>query len=108
VSTAEFDLRGYFPGDIYGGLLSRIVRQAWEMGASELVLIHGHGRSRGIVPYFVNTHTGLLGLAVRRTLKNALELRQWIFHSTINRGNAGLTSIRLKPNPEPSRTEFEL
>jgi hypothetical protein len=106
--TAEFDLHGYFPGDIYGGLLTRIVQQAWEMGASELVLIHGHGRNRGITPGFVNTNTGFLGLTVRRTLKNALELRQWIFHSTINRGDAGLTSIRLKPNPAPSRTEFEL
>jgi hypothetical protein len=108
MTTQEFDLHGYYPGDIYGGLLTRIVRQAWEMGAGELVLIHGHGRNRGIVPYFVNTNTGLLGLAVRRTLKNALELRQWIYHSTINRGDAGLTSVRLKPNPEPSRTALEL
>jgi len=106
--TAEFDLHGYFPADIYDGLLSRIVQQAWEMGASELVVIHGHGRNRGIVPYFVNTNTGLLGLAVRRTLKNILELRQWIYHSTINRGDAGLTSVRLKPNSSPSRTAFEL
>jgi len=108
MTTVEFDLHGYYPGDIYNGLLSRIVQQAWEMGASELDLIHGHGRNRGIVPYFVNTNTGLLGLAVRRTLKSSLELRQRIYHSTINRGDAGLTSIRLKPNPAPSRTEFEL
>jgi hypothetical protein len=108
MTIAEFDLHGYFPGDIHNGLLTRVVQQAWEMGASELVLIHGHGRNRGISPGFVNTNTGFLGLTVRRTLKNALELRQWIFHSTINRGDAGLTSIRLKPNPETSRTEFEL
>jgi hypothetical protein len=54
ISTAEFDLHGYYSRDIYGGLLTRIVQQALEMGASELVLIHG--RSRGISPGFVNTN----------------------------------------------------
>jgi hypothetical protein len=43
MTTVEFDLHGYYPGDIYNGLLTRIVQQAWEMGASDLVLIHGHG-----------------------------------------------------------------
>jgi hypothetical protein len=46
--VGQFGLHGYYPGDIYNGLLTRIVQQAWEMGASELVLIHGHGRNRGI------------------------------------------------------------
>lgn len=47
MEIAEFDLHGYYPGDIYSGLLTRIVQQAWEMGAKELVLIHGHVRNRG-------------------------------------------------------------
>lgn len=108
METAEFDLHGYYPQDIYHGLLTQIVQQAWEMGASELVLIHGHGRNRGITPGFVNTNTGALGLAVRSTLKNSSDLRQWIYHSTIYRGDAGSTNVRLKPNPAPSRTAFEV
>jgi len=78
------------------------------MGAKELVLIHGHGRNRGITPGFVNTNTGALGLAVRRTLQSGIALPQWIYHSTINRDDEGSTSVRLKPNPAPSRTAFEL
>ena len=106
--TAEFDLHGYYPADIYNGLLTRIVQQAWAMGADELVLIHGHGHNRGISVGFVNTNTGFLGLTVRRTLKSAEKLRQWIYPSTIHRGDSGLTTVRLKPNPSPSRTAFEL
>ncbi len=42
----EIDLHGYHPRDSVGsGVLERIVQQAWEMGASELTLIHGHGRN---------------------------------------------------------------
>jgi len=107
-AVAEFDLHGYYPGDIYNGLLSRIVQQAWEMGAMKLALIHGHGRNRGITPGFVNTNTGFLGLAVRRALLCDKALRQWIYHSTIYRGDAGWTSVRLKPNPAPSRKTFEI
>jgi hypothetical protein len=107
MATVEFDLHGYYPADVYDGLVNRIVQQAWEMGASELVLIHGHGRHRGITPGFVNTNTGFLGLTVRRTLKSD-DLRRWIYHSTIYRSHAGSTSVRLKPNPAPSRTAFEL
>jgi hypothetical protein len=106
--TAEVDLHGYYPGDIENGLLRRIVQQAWEMGASALVLIHGHGRNRGITPGFVNTNTGFLGLTVRRALRGDPELRQWIYPSTIERADSGLTSIRLKPNRAPSRTALEL
>jgi len=107
MTMVEFDLHGYYPVDIDAGLLNRIVQQAWEMGAGELVLIHGHGRNRGIRPGFVNTNTGFLGLTVRRTLKND-ELRRWIYHSTVYRGDPGSTSVRLKPNPTPSRAAFEL
>ena len=106
-SIKEVDLHGYHPSDIYSDLLSKIVQQAWEMGTGQLVLIHGHGRNRGISVGFVNTNTGYLGLTVRSTLKNDDTLRQWIFPSTIDRGNSGSTIVRLKPNPSPSRTAFD-
>jgi hypothetical protein len=49
-----------------------------------------------------------LPLTVRRTLKSDHALRQWIYPSTIKRGDSGLTTVRLKPNPDPSRTALEL
>lgn len=102
-AVAEFDLHGYYPGDIYHGLLTQVVRQAWEMGASDLVLIHGHGRNRGITPGFVNTNTGALGLAVRSTLKNSSDLREWIYHSTIYRGeNNSRKQLRLLTIASPT------
>ena len=52
----EVDLHGYHPNDIDD--LSVIIEQAWEMGATRVRLIHGHGRNRGISPGFVNTNTG--------------------------------------------------
>ena len=106
--NSVFDLHGYYPEDIYNGLLIRIAQQAWEMDARELTLIHGHGRTRGREPGFVHTDTGVLGLAVRRTLMNSLEIRQWVFCSTICRSQAGRTTVRLRLNPRPSRKEFEL
>ena len=30
MQTVQFDLHGYYPGDIYNGLLTRIVQQVWE------------------------------------------------------------------------------
>ena len=45
----QIDLHGYHPGEIvFNGVLGNILQQAWEMGADELTLIHGHGRNRGI------------------------------------------------------------
>jgi hypothetical protein len=49
-------------GGVCCGVLAKIVEQAWEMGKRELILIHGHGRNRGITPGFVNTNTGFFGL----------------------------------------------
>jgi hypothetical protein len=43
---------------VWNGILTKLVKQAWEMGETELILIHGHGRNRGITPGFVNTNTG--------------------------------------------------
>src|SRR5580700_7130756 len=60
------DLHGYYPTDITGypyatkgSPLTRIVEQAWEMGAGSIRFIHGHGRNRGISPGFVNTRPAL-------------------------------------------------
>jgi hypothetical protein len=107
VRIAEFDLHGFHPRDIDGCLLARISHQAWEMGVGRLVLIHGHGRNRGLTPGFVNTNTGYLGLTVRRALRSGPDIRQWLFVSTVDRGHAGSTKVRVKPNPKPSRKEFD-
>ena len=40
----EVDIHGYHPEDIN---VAAIVQQAWEMGETELWIIHGHGRNRG-------------------------------------------------------------
>jgi hypothetical protein len=54
----EIDLHGYHPAEIvFNGVLSKILQQVWETGESDLTLIHGHGRNRGITPGFVNTNT---------------------------------------------------
>jgi hypothetical protein len=41
---------------VWNGVLAELVEQVWEMGESELILIHRHGRNRGITPGFVNTN----------------------------------------------------
>ena len=62
----EVDLHGYHPAEIvFNGVLGKILQQAWEMGESDLMLIHGHGRNRGITPGFVNTNTGYFGLGIQ-------------------------------------------
>jgi hypothetical protein len=104
----EIDLHGYHPSDIvWNGILTRIVQQTWEMGVTHLRLIHGHGRNRGISPGFANTNTGFFGLEIRRALRHDKELRQWIKYTTLECGDSGITSINLKPNPSPTRTQFE-
>ncbi len=63
----RIDLHGYHPRQIvWNGVLAKLVEQAWEMGESELILIHGHGRNRGITPGFVNTNTGSSTPSLRR------------------------------------------
>ena len=105
----EIDLHGYHPSDIVLGsrVLERIVRQAWEMGEHYLVLIHGHGRNRGISPGFVNTNTGYFGLCLRRSLREDKTLRKWIYHTTLDCSDMGLTRVKLKPNPKPSRRRID-
>ncbi len=104
----EIDLHGYHPAEIvFNGTLGKIVRQTWEMGESELTLIHGHGRNRGITPGFVNTNTGYFGLCIRRVLRHDKSLRQWIRHTTLDCRQMGCTSIRLKANPKPVRKKLD-
>jgi hypothetical protein len=89
----EIDLHGYHPRDIvWSGVLTRIVQQAWEIGESELTLIHGHGRNRGISPGFVNTNTGFFGLEIRRALRHDKQLRLLILHTTLNCEHPGSTT----------------
>jgi|SRR5208282_1623872 len=100
----EVDLHGYHPNDID---LMKIIEQAWEMGAKRIRLIHGHGRKRGRSPGFVNTNTGYFGLRVKGELRGSEELRRWIKHTTLDCSHEGSTCIKLKPNPKPTRTEFD-
>ena len=101
----QIDLHGYHPAEIvFNGTLAKILQQAWEMGEDQLILIHGHGRNRGISPGFVNTNTGYFGLQIRHALRHDKSLRTWIHHTTLNCEDMGVTSVRLKPNPAPSRT----
>ncbi len=39
----KIDLHGYHPNDIVGDPLTKIIQQAWEMGAQRIQFIHGHG-----------------------------------------------------------------
>jgi hypothetical protein len=104
----EIDLHGYHPCDIVGnGILTRIIQQAWEMGEVQLTLIHGHGYKRGKSPGFVNTNTGFFGLKIRHALRQGMELRQWVKYTTLECGQRGSTSIKLKSNPAPTRTQFD-
>jgi hypothetical protein len=81
----RIDLHGYHPRQIvWNGVLAELVEQAWEMGESELILIHGHGRNRGITPGFVNTNTGFFGLEIRKALRHDQRLHRWICYTTLN------------------------
>jgi hypothetical protein len=104
----EFDLHGFRVMEITDtGVIGDIVRQCWELGETEVEFNHGHGRNRGISPGFVNTNTGCLGVAIRSELRNSSNLRQFIKISTLKCDVAGWTSIKLKPNPNPTRTALD-
>ena len=103
----EIDLHGYHPRDIDSDKLAEIIQQCWEMGEREVCFIHGHGRNRGRPPSFVNTNTGFLGLTVRKIIREGGSLKPRIFRSSLSCGDAGKTTIRLKPNPNPTRTELD-
>ncbi len=103
----DLDLHGYRPKKSKGDGLAKIIQQAWETGAEKLCLVHGHGRSRGGSPGFYNTKTGRFGLAVRRQLRDNVLLRQWIKHTTLDCRDWGATTVKLKANPAPSRSELD-
>jgi hypothetical protein len=99
-SMCEFDLHGFRVMEIADTCVIRnIIQQCWEMGETEVRIIHGHARNRGISPSFVNTNTSSLGVAIRSELRKSPELRQFIKISTLKCGDAGWTSIDLKRNP---------
>jgi hypothetical protein len=102
----EVDLHRWHPDDICGEILTNIIERAWEMGAKRIRLIHGHGRLRGISPGFVNTNTGYFGLRIRKQLRHDDELRQWIKYTTLDCSHNGSTTVKLKQNSAPTRTEF--
>jgi hypothetical protein len=107
-ATIAVDLHGYHPDDITGATLEKIVQQAWETGAERIRLIHGHGYNRGISPGFMNTNTGYFGLRIRGELRCAsAELRRWIKHTTLCCSDCGATTVKLKPNPAPTRTVLD-
>ncbi len=107
VHEVQIDLHGYHPDDICGEPLTKMITQAWEMGADSIRFIHGHGYHRGISPGFVNTNTGYFGLSIRRELRHDEQLRRWIKHSTLDCSHNGSTVVKLKPNPNRTRTEFD-
>jgi hypothetical protein len=60
-----------------------------------------------LVPYFTNTNTGYFGLEIRRALRKDKDLRQWIYHTTLDCRDIGVTSVRLRKNPSPTRKAFD-
>jgi hypothetical protein len=99
------DLHGYHPNSLGNEMVALLLQQAWEMGAPTFTFIHGHGRFRGPAP-FANTNTGWLGLTVRRILRWDVDLRQWMY-AKFDMSNAGATTVRLRPNPSPTRSKLD-
>jgi hypothetical protein len=107
INVVELDLHGYHPDDICGAPLAMICRRAWEVGATEIRLIHGHGRNRGISPGFINTNTGYFGLRIRGELRHNVELRQWIKYTTLDCSHEGSTVVKMKRNAAPIKGELD-
>jgi hypothetical protein len=101
----EIDLHGFHPRDLD---LEGLLKQAWETGADDVVLVHGHGRSRGKSPGFLNTKTGYFGLCIRATIRGNPRLKPWVKISTLDCRRWGSTSVELKKNPNPTRSEIDL
>src|SRR6266404_4563382 len=102
----NIDLHGYHPSEISA---KDLVRQAWEMGADEVVLIHGHAHKRGTSVGFFNTNTGYFGLEIRRQLRCcSSELKKWAVVSSLNCSHDGSTSLRLRQNLAPNRQKIDL
>jgi hypothetical protein len=104
----ELDLHGFRISEVVdAGVIDKVMQQCWEMGETEVKIIHGHGRNRGISPGFVNTNTGRLGLAIRSHIRHSPRVKQFVKISTLDCTDAGCTLIRLKPNVNPSRAELD-
>lgn len=103
--SLRIDLHGYHPSEIDVGDL---LRQAWEMGAPEVTLIHGHGHGRGLSVGFVNTNTGYFGLCIRSGIRGNKNLKPWVKTSTLDCSRDRSTTVKLKKNPNPTRTNLEL
>jgi hypothetical protein len=56
----------------------------------------------------VNTNTGYFGLCVRGELRRNKDLRRWIKYTTLDCGDWGATTVKLKANPNPARTGLDL
>ncbi|HTV38383.1 MAG TPA: hypothetical protein VMF12_18285 [Xanthobacteraceae bacterium] len=106
--TAKIDLHGYHPSAFIGAPMAAIIEQAWEMGADRVRFVHGHARGRGISPGFFNTKTGYFGLRIRRELRHNRSLRRWIKYTTLQCSGWGVTTVKLKANPNPTRRELDL
>ncbi len=89
----EIDLHGFHPRDLD---LEGLLKQVWETGADDVVLVHGHGRSRGKSPGFVNTKTGHFGLCIRATIRGNPRLKPWVKISTLDCRRWGSTTVELK------------
>lgn len=105
VPQMQIDLHGYHPDDID---VADLIKQAWETGAAEVTLIHGHGRNRGLSPGFYNTTTGYFGLRIRRAIRGNAALKPFAKISTLDCSHNGSTTIRLQHNPNPTRSDIDL
>ena len=101
----EIDLHGYHPDSID---VANLLEQAWKTGAAQVTFIHGHGRNRGLSPGFINTNTGYFGICIRRVIRGNAALKQWVKISTLDCKQNGATTVKLKPNPTPTRTTIDL
>jgi hypothetical protein len=107
------DLHGYFAHEIAGYALECLIEQAYEIGAERLCLVHGHGRNRatGIRAGTrgCSFNTGYFGLRVREELQcPSVAMRKYIGSTVVDQWDTGKTYIRLKLNPQPTRTELDL
>jgi hypothetical protein len=105
VRRMEIDLHGFHPRDLD---LEGLLKQVWETGADDVVLVHGHGRNRGTSRAFVNSKTGHFGLCIRATIRGNPRLKPLVKISTLDCRRWGSTSVELKKNPDPTRTEIDL
>lgn len=109
VTPLKFDFHGYHPRTLEeNALVLNIIRQAWERGEKEIILVHGHGHGKvSHARLFANTNTGFLGLSIRGYLRHDRRLRQWML-SKIDVSHDGSTKVRLHQNQSPTRTAFDL